>query len=152
MCRAMELQPHRVRAIFFLGDGLRDVDESMADGAELYSVQGNCDWLCAHLALTERICELDGFRILATHGHAYNVKSGLGALISRAAKADADVVLFGHTHQPLLETIPAGSVIGDRTLEHPIYLFNPGSIGYGGSFGTITIRGREILFSHGEVR
>jgi len=150
MRRAIELQPRRVRAVFFLGDGLRDVEESTADGAELYTVCGNCDWFCGD-APTELVRELEGFRFLATHGHAYSVKSGLGALIARAVEADADVALFGHTHQPHLETIPAGSVIVGRTLKRPLHLFNPGSIGYDASFGTITIRGGEILFSHGSL-
>ncbi len=149
--RALERQPNRIHAVFFLGDGLRDVDESVTDGAELYTVCGNCDWFCDALAPTEQLRELGGFRILATHGHAYSVKSGLGALIARAIKAQADVVLFGHTHRPHFETLPKGTSIGGLTLERPIHLFNPGSIGYDDSFGTITIRGGEILFAHGNL-
>ena len=131
MRRAIELQPRRVRAVFFLGDGLRDVEESTADGAELYTVCGNCDWFCGD-APTELVRELEGFRFLATHGHAYSVKSGLGALIARAVEADADVALFGHTHRCF-----AGYV--GRAL-----LINPGAL-KSGSYCMLTIDKGDVI-------
>ena len=151
MREAMQRQVRRVSKVFFLGDGLRDLDELGLDAASLHAVRGNCDWFADALAPIETLVEIEGHTVLATHGHAFGVKGGLGALIRRAAEVGADIVLFGHTHAPFLETVPAGSMVGERCLERPMYLFNPGSIGYDGAFGTITLQNREILFSHGEI-
>jgi predicted phosphodiesterase len=86
-----------------------------------------------------------------THGHEWGVKGGLGALIAHAADVGADIVLFGHTHAPTLQTIAVGEQIGKTVLSRPMYLFNPGSIGYDGSFGTLTIKGETVLFGHGRL-
>lgn len=151
MREAMQRQVTRASKVFFLGDGLRDLDELGFDAVSLHAVRGNCDWFAEALAPMETLVDVEGHTVLATHGHAFGVKGGLGALLSRAVALGADVVLFGHTHVPLLETVPAGSVISGNTLMRPIYLFNPGSIGYDGSFGTMTLKNREILFSHGHL-
>lgn len=151
MREAMQRQVTRASKVFFLGDGLRDLDELGIDDTFLHAVRGNCDWFAEMPAPTETLVDVEGHTVLATHGHTFGVKGGLGALLSHASEVGADVVLFGHTHAPLLETVPAGSVIGGNTLTRPIYLFNPGSIGYDGSFGTIVLKNREILFSHGRL-
>ena len=60
----------------FCGDGIRDA-ESAADllDKRLIAVLGNCDR--GETGETERLLELDGVRILLTHGHGYSVKSSL---------------------------------------------------------------------------
>ena len=142
-------------AVIFLGDGLRDIDASDFYGSTLYAVQGNCDFsprLGDGTGVTdELILQFEGHKLLLTHGHHYHVKSGYGALLARAVRAGADIVLFGHTHLPISETVSSGSEICGVTITHPIYLFNPGSIGQGGSFGTLGLRGENVLFSHGRV-
>ena len=141
--------------VIFLGDGLRDLEAGDFPGSTLYAVQGNCDWtprMTDGTAVTdELILSFEGHRMLLAHGHRYQVKSGCGAILSRAVRAGADVVLFGHTHIPTIETVPTGSVVGGAEISHPIYLFNPGSIGQSGSFGTLSLRGENVLFSHGRV-
>ena len=147
---AWQRQPTAADAVFFLGDGLRDA--YALDFPSLYAVRGNCDWFSEDMAPAEIVMALEGHVILATHGNLYGVKSGLGGLIAHAAEVGADIVLFGHTHQPLSEEISAGSVIGQTTLTRPMYLFNPGSIGTGGcSFGTLYLCRDTVLFSHGEL-
>jgi len=152
MHAAMERQITPPDAVFFLGDGVRDVELLAYEANAFYSVRGNCDWFSGYDDTpSERIVLFAGKRILMTHGHDYHVKSGLGALLVRAAAVDADLVLFGHTHQPLCESISAGTVIGEKTLARPMHLFNPGSVGMDGSFGTLTVRGGEILLAHGSL-
>ena len=142
-------------AVIFLGDGLRDIDAGDFYGSTLYAVQGNCDFsprLGDGTGVSdELILQFEGHKLLLTHGHHYHVKSGCGALLARAVRAGADIVLFGHTHMPISETVPSGSEIGGVAITHPIYLFNPGSIGQSGSFGTLGLRGENVLFSHGRV-
>ena len=155
MHRAYQKQVRPPDAVLFLGDGLRDLGMGDFPASTLYAVQGNCDWtprLADGTQVTdELILQFEGHRLLLAHGHRYCVKSGCGAILSHAARADADVVIFGHTHQPILETVPAGSEVGGVVLSRPIYLFNPGSVGQSGSFGTLSLRGGNVLFSHGRI-
>ena len=136
-------------AVCFLGDGLRDAQSLDIGRAMLYDVRGNCDWGTQADAPTERTVSLEGHRLLLTHGHLHGVKGGLGALIVAAARDGVDIVLFGHTHTPTLVELPAGETVGGVTLSRPMYLFNPGSIGMNGSFGTLYLNASDVLFSHG---
>ncbi len=152
MSAALERQIKCPDAILFLGDGARDLVRLFVCGTPLWAVHGNCDWSSSDYAdKTERLLYLEGHTLLLTHGHEWGVKGGLGALIAHAADLGADIVLFGHTHTPTLQTVAAGERIGKTTLSRPMYLFNPGSIGYEGSFGTLTLKGDSVLFGHGQI-
>lgn len=153
----------RVRpdGILFAGDGLRDF--SYCDlPCPLWAVRGNCDWMRSPLIIggasfqpsEEEIVTVEGVRILLTHGHTQGVKGGLGGIITHGIRNQADVVIFGHTHIPVEHRLAPdheGSS-GSFTVSKPLTLFNPGSIGdYTPSFGTLTIRGGQMLFGHGEL-
>ena len=154
---ALERQIKKPDAILFLGDGARDLDRLWSFDIPIWAVRGNCDWSSSDYAdRTERLLYLEGHTVLLTHGHEWGVKGGLGALIAHAAEVGADIVLFGHTHKPTLQTVTAGETVGKATLTRPMYLFNPGSIGYdedgkGQSFGTLTLVGETVLFGHGRL-
>ncbi len=141
---------HRCDGVFFLGDGVKDL--AYCDIECLYAVSGNCDYFSFDRDEfpDKRVVTVGGKRILMTHGHKYGVKSGLGSLIYAAIEEDADIVLFGHTHERLDMRVTQDTV---PSLKKPVYFFNPGSIGdFPGSWGCldITLRG-EVLFSHGEL-
>ena len=129
--------------IFFLGDGLRDLEYFITDRSRAWlAVQGNCDYSPLlgdyNVKKTDSIT-LMGKRIVFTHGDLYGVKK-------LASDLSADLVLFGHTHEALEKYIP--------TDEGGFYLFNPGSIGagYGGaSYGVINITDKGILLSIGRL-
>lgn len=149
---ALERQVTRPRAIFFAGDGLRDWNAVELNGIPLYAVSGNCDVFSPLAdAPRELVMSIGSHTVLLTHGHLLGVKGGNGALLKRAAEVDADIVLFGHTHSPFYETLAAGSVLFDKTLLRPMHLFNPGSIGMDGCFGTLTANGNQLLFAHGRL-
>ncbi len=154
MQAALARQIGHTDAICFLGDGLRDA-ESL--GFPLYAVRGNCDWESGFsLYPIEMTVEAEGHKLLLTHGHTYGVKGGYGALLAHAADIGADIVLFGHTHRPHEEVIPTGTALSGVVLSRPLYLFNPGSIGYnedgeGCSFGTLLLRKGTVLLSHGRI-
>ncbi|MBN2696426.1 MAG: YfcE family phosphodiesterase [Bacilli bacterium] len=57
-----------------------------------------------------------GFGVFMTHGHHYNVKSGLSALYHHAQALECKLVLYGHTHMWSI------SDYGD------VLLVNPGSL------------------------
>lgn len=158
MCHALQAQIRKPDLILHLGDGAGDLEYLPHRAIPMLSVRGNCDLFTVSANISEEFClEELGHKILMVHGHRYGVKSGMGALLSHAAKIGADVVLFGHTHIPYEECVPAGELIGGITLARPIYLFNPGSIGRneqgeGLSFGTISLSKEHVLLSHGNIR
>lgn len=81
----------------FLGDGeatLEVLPYSLAK--KIFAVRGNCDMFSG--LPTELLLEIEGKRILVTHGHLYHVKSGRGAIIKATTEQKADIALFGHTH------------------------------------------------------
>ncbi|MBE6530550.1 MAG: YfcE family phosphodiesterase [Ruminococcaceae bacterium] len=155
--RACELNKG-ARAILFLGDGLSDLGRAELCGIPVVAVRGNCDFdssAGASNARYEHIERVGEYNILLTHGHLLGVKEGRSRAVLRAAQLGADILLYGHTHEPEESYIAAGTDVGGVILDKPLRVFNPGSIGRprgrGASFGVITIRGRDILLSHGEL-
>lgn len=147
--------------LIFLGDGATELIRNLPSGIRLYAVYGNCDNYGGALSLdiidgdgnvvpAERIEDICGKRIFMTHGHKYGVKSGLSSAIARAALLGADILLYGHTHEPYLQRIPAGSVFEEVTLSKDLHVFNPGALEKG-AFGVLTVRNGEVLLSHGRV-
>ena len=102
--QAIEAQPSPPDAIVFLGDGLRDMAYCDLDGIPLYAICGNCDFYSIYGEVrgeNEIIADVGGKRVMMTHGNDYGVKSGLGTIVAAASRKDVDIVLFGHTHEPL---------------------------------------------------
>lgn len=65
----------------------------------------------------DKFIQIGKYYIMLTHGHRYGVNYGIEHLKEVALLQGADIVMFGHTHQPLI----------DLTNDH-IYAINPGSI------------------------
>ena len=57
-------------------------------------------------------------KVLITHGHHYYVSSGNERIAKEAKKRGADIVMYGHTHKPVLEK------------RDGLLIINPGSISY----------------------
>ena len=91
------------QVILHLGDCVRDAQrlEERYPDIPLLGVPGNCDY--GGLDQPERLTELGGVRILMMHGHTRRVKSGPMAAIYAARECGADILLFGHTHQPVVD-------------------------------------------------
>ena len=144
--------------MIFLGDGTRDLLRYLPDGVRVYAVKGNCDGFGGTVIIdndgfevpVERIEFVGGKKLLLMHGHEYSVKSGKGLAIARGVSVGADVVLFGHTHEPYCQRIEKGTEIAGTTLVKDLFVFNPGALA-GGSFGILTVKGGEILLSHGRI-
>lgn len=101
--------------LIHLGDNIEDVEmlEKGFDG-KVYAVAGNCDYSSKYPK--EGILEVNGKKIFFTHGDLYGVKSSINNIYYRGKELEVDVVLFGHTHQQIVEK------------EQGIILMNPGSI------------------------
>jgi putative phosphoesterase len=120
--RALEIA-QQVDLICFAGDGCRDIERFTPSHSCIMTeiVIGNCD--LAGNYPPEVVFPAGGMRILMTHGHLYNVKSGYQRLVYRAEELQADAVIFGHTH------VPEFARLGG------IWLINPGSLSAARSFG-----------------
>ena len=115
MIRAVErVQPHRV---LHLGDCQRDLTalQALFPALPMEGVPGNCDW--GSCGQPERLIELGGVRIFMLHGHTRNVKNSPMAAMYAAKEYGAQVLLFGHTHVPLVDN--DGSLL----------VLNPGAVG-----------------------
>lgn len=77
-------------------------------------VSGNCDYISKYPK--EKIIEIEGKKILMTHGHKYNVKWEYDTIKNIGFHNKVDGILFGHTHIPYLEE------------NEDLVLMNPGSI------------------------
>ena len=141
-----------VDALIFLGDGLSDLDRAKVKnyGFTVFAVRGNCDALGGSLlticAKEEMTFNFEGVNFFALHGHTRQVKSSLTNAIYAADEKGADVLLFGHTHEPLLTYVGAE----EYNLSKPMYLFNPGSLA-SYSYGLCEVRNGQVLLSHGTV-
>ena len=148
MRRALKMHPD-AEVVFFLGDGLSDLEELTYDRTRAwFAVKGNCDYISEVGGVFVKKLDfitLSGKKILFTHGDLYGVKYGMDGITSLARENGADIALFGHTHEPLEKYLSDG--------ERPLYLFNPGSAGapyrYPTSYGVIEISEKGILLSHG---
>ena len=101
--------------IIHLGDGIEDVEPLKEEfSGKVYAVEGNCDTLNKYPK--ENLIEVNGKKIYFTHGDLYGVKKGLDNLRLKGKAVGADIVLFGHTHQPFKEE------------KNGMLLMNPGSI------------------------
>ena len=151
---AVSRQIKKPAAIIFLGDGLRDMTDAEVGDIPVIAVRGNCDTMNFFTADApdEQCIVLGDKRIFLTHGHRYGVKSTLTPLISEAVKRDADIVLYGHTHEGFeKELLPENEY--SIKLKKSLYIMNPGSIAmYPYYFGVITIdKEGRVLFSHGSL-
>lgn len=125
------VERERPNHILHLGDMLRDawaVAREFPDIPIDY-VPGNCDF--SPDQPVKLLLELEGRKILMTHGHIYRVKQGPGAAVEAARAAGADILLYGHTHQDYTD------------LSQGFWVMNPGSVRFGlrTTYGVITLEG-----------
>lgn len=134
LLEAIMAQPE-AKTVIHLGDGVREAEE-MADRFSdriFYMVRGNCDLFCPGTILPIREETIGGKRLLMTHGHLYEVKRDLYRLECAARERQAHMVLFGHTHRPL------------STYHDGLYLFNPGSLAFTHTYGTLDITPTSLV-------
>lgn len=81
-----------------------------------YMVAGNNDYFSD--LDKEIITTIGDFNVMLTHGHYYYVSLGIENLVEEAVAQNIDIVMFGHTHRPLVE------------IREKITVINPGSLSY----------------------
>lgn len=107
----------KIDLLIHLGDaeGYEDYIAEMA-GCPMEIVSGNNDFFSL-LEKEKEIC-IGKYKVLLTHGHYYCVTAGLENIRKEAYGRGMDIVMFGHTHRPMIE------------YDKGVTLLNPGSISY----------------------
>ena len=102
------------------------------DNCVIRVVRGNNDFF----SQTDREKEISigKYRAFLTHGHMYGVSFELETIKEEARARKVDIVMFGHTHKPLVDK-------RGRTL-----FLNPGTVGKGlrPTYGILTVEGDRI--------
>lgn len=103
--------------LIHLGDaeGSEDIIEAQA-GCRVEMIAGNNDFF-SNLDREKEI-KIGKYNVLLTHGHFYYVSVGTENIKKEAVGRQFDIVMFGHTHRPLLE-------IGED-----VTVLNPGSLSF----------------------
>jgi len=104
--------------ILHAGDiGDRDILTALEAIAPVTAVWGNTDGFDLRSLLPEIAeFELDGFSFLLLHGHQFGSPTPEAV---NAAYPDAEIVVYGHTHRPLLTTV-----------DQVVTVMNPGGAGH----------------------
>jgi uncharacterized protein len=107
-------EKHKGIADGFIHCGDSELESSDPAMSGYLAVRGNCDMDSSYPeVLTE---QFEDIKIMATHGHLFNVKMSLMNLHYKAREASADMVFFGHSHQ-----------LGAEMIDDVLFV-NPGSI------------------------
>ena len=103
--------------LIHLGDaeGYEDYIAKQA-GCPLEIVAGNNDFFSD--LPREKELRIGKYKVLITHGHYYYVNTGIEEIARMAQGRDFDIVIFGHTHRPLID------------IRKDIIVMNPGSLSY----------------------
>lgn len=80
-------------------------------------VQGNNDFFSD--LPRERQLEIGRYQVLITHGHQYRVSTGHEFLAKEAAARRIDIVMYGHTHRPVIEKVGTVLVMNPGSLTYP---------------------------------
>lgn len=107
----------KIDMLIHLGDieGEEDVIREIA-GCQTEFIAGNNDFFSG--LDREKELVIAGKNIWLTHGHNYYVSLDLKVIKEEAIARGMDIVMFGHTHRPVI------------MVEDDITLINPGSISY----------------------
>ena len=87
-----------------------------AAGCPVEMVSGNNDFFSNFLS--EKTLQIGKYRVMITHGHRYYIGMGNEMLKSEAIAKGVDIVMYGHTHKPVIE------------ISSSLIALNPGSLSY----------------------
>ena len=80
-------------------------------------VAGNNDFY-SNLPI-ERILQIGKYNVLLTHGHYYYVNGGLSHIRRAIDEKKLDIVMFGHTHRPIIEEYKNATILNPGSISYP---------------------------------
>lgn len=132
--------------IIHLGDGEREVGYILSMMPEMsrkfFFLKGNCDYggVVEKMHKTLVLPLPYDNQIFAAHGDQFQVKYGVDRIVHEAIENEANIVLYGHTHERFCKYVDG------------VYVINPGSIacprdGQRPSYAVISVTAKGILAS-----
>ena len=121
--RARRLIEHyqcEINGVWHLGDLSSDMASLSAAYYPRYphlafaGINGNCDY--DPTVPEERLFRIEDCKVFMTHGHRYMIRYSTDFLAEAAREKGANIVLYGHSHIPLLKE------------EGGLMILNPGSL------------------------
>lgn len=111
------VEMHKPDMVIHCGD-VTGSEYALSSGVEcpVHMVSGNNDYFSD--LPKELELEVEGYNVWVTHGHHYYVSMGDERIKSEAIARGFDIVLFGHTHRPMVD------------IDDDIIAVNPGSLSY----------------------
>ena len=100
--------------------GVLDVIEytiQEAAGCPVEMVAGNNDFF-SNLP-SEKTLQIGKYCVMITHGHHYYINMGNEMLKKEAIVQGADIVMYGHTHRPVIDISPQIIAINPGSLSYP---------------------------------
>lgn len=124
------IETHAPDLVLHLGDVLRDAEKlgQYYPKLAMVTVSGNCDGFTTDPLF--KCITVNGCRILLSHGHIWHVKNSYASAFYAGRKAEADVLLFGHTHIPYCSK------------QEEMWVMNPGAAS--SSYGIIMLENGKI--------
>ncbi|MBR5093600.1 MAG: metallophosphoesterase [Oscillospiraceae bacterium] len=109
------VRAQRPDVLIHLGDYDRDAEDLRQEFPEipLYVVCGNCDY--GSQEPVSDVLELGPVRAFITHGHAFNVRWGVDALVYAAQEEECQLALYGHTHVADVQEVGGVKVVDPGT-------------------------------------
>ncbi len=106
-------------AICHMGDGGGSYMKiCRAAGVPVYMVSGNCDFRTDLPGIL--VVNLEGHKILITHGHLFSAFSDYYDDLCDAAKVEGcEMVFFGHIHMPVLEEKDGITIVNPGSITRP---------------------------------
>ncbi len=87
-----------------------------AAGCPVEMIAGNNDFFSD--LPSEKTLQIGKYRVMITHGHQYYIGMGNEMLKEEAIANGVDIVMYGHTHRPVID------------ISDDIIMLNPGSLSY----------------------
>ncbi|MEN2998458.1 MAG: YfcE family phosphodiesterase [Brevinematia bacterium] len=142
----LRIELKNVDIIVHLGDAWFDMKPFIKNikdnGKEVVIVRGNIDLMrkdnTTPFIPEIEFLEIEGKKIMLTHGHIFSVHDNLEKLKFASASNSSKIVMFGHTHQPLAKKIDG------------IFFFNPGALKEG-IYGIVSV-GSSISYKHYKLK
>ncbi len=128
------IEKERPYAVIHAGDCARDAEdlEYIYPDLPIYYVRGNNDFFSR--APDKITVGIDGARIFIAHGHEQRVKyePAFSTLRAAASSADPSLIVFGHTHRPLV------------SYDYGTILLNPGSVRFTRTYAEAKIENGRV--------
>lgn len=84
---------------------------------EVHMVAGNNDFFSD--APLEEEFEIGSHRVLLSHGHHYYISMGNERICEEARSRGCDIVIYGHTHRPVIEQKDGVTAVNPGSLTYP---------------------------------